>query len=52
MVFALILILGSGPTTTAVRVGTYVDVAECNRRAAWLQSHPRVNDAFCLPADS
>lgn len=51
MIFALILILGSGSTTTAVRVGTYKDAAECNQRAAWLHGNSRVSDAFCVPVD-
>ena len=52
MLLALILIIGSpSESLGALRAGTYLTVAECNRRAADVQRVPGVKAAFCLPVD-
>jgi len=35
----------------AVRLGAYIDVAECNRRVVELKRLYYVRDAFCLPVN-
>lgn len=52
MIFALILVLGSGPTSTVTRVGSYNNVSECNQRATEMYRMLSGRGfAFCLPVD-